>query len=149
MSPFKNLHNNSISPDRTDRAYRANRTDRTKLRFKLDFPCNLCGAAFAIVAMFSTTPYCLSPLTVINTTGTPFFSHYLYLAPLLAYLWRSEGALGDAVTAVEHCVAKEARAAVRNFKTQKLLLFQSIPNHRAQKIKAPRLITAWVREAPF
>ena len=29
------------------------RTGKTKLPFKLDFPGNLCGAAFAILAMFS------------------------------------------------------------------------------------------------
>ena len=37
--------------NRTDRTKIKNRTD--KLTFKLDFPGNLCRAAFAILAMFS------------------------------------------------------------------------------------------------
>ena len=38
---------------RTDRKTRTNRqTGQTGVTFKLDFPGNLCGAAFAILAMF-------------------------------------------------------------------------------------------------
>ena len=50
---------------RTDRKTRTNRTDRyraqTDLKFKLDFPGNLCRAAFAILVMFVLLMPCILP----------------------------------------------------------------------------------------
>ena len=67
-------------------------------------------------------------------------AHHLYLAPLLTYLWRGEGALGDAVTAVEHRVAKEARAAVRNLVSQ-------ISKHGSCSVNDPNhMLTWWAQE---